>query len=743
MQNQTFESVSKIQEASFLWPVAIVGLATLALYNFHEKSRLLILFAWVCFFKPLNKNSKNHQSNLEAFYSTQASIYDSTREILLQGRVEALKLCFAHAPKNRKLVWIDIGGGTGLNIEKMDKYVTSIQKSFKAVYLIDLLLSLCKIAEERVARNRWKNVHIVCSDACDFKIPYDQADLITFSYSLLMIPPYYSAIDHAASLLAKSDGVICSIDFGVQSKANAIGRINTLGGQVNRHIPWLFRTFWRIWFEFDKVFLDPSRREYLEYRFGTIKSLNCYNRHLGKIPYYIWLGTSKTGDSQLLNRINSLATELPYLAPIDNKEAPISKALEAAIENSRKGLPYPSLFYQKEVWRVYYDELSEYYHQFKNQYIYAFTWEDPREDARILNLTSKDTVLAITSAGDNILSYASLPSPPRRIHGVDLNPCQGHLTELKLASLRALTYEENWKLFGDGKVDNFSDLLILKISPHISSNALQYWSDKGPKTFTDGLYDTGSTRWALRLAKWVFKITGLSGEITKLCNASTLTEQTKIWESSIRPVLFSFVVGRVFVGNPIFLWKALGVPANQAAMMGDSIIQYIIDTLDPIVKRSLISDDNYFYYLTLKGCYSRDNCPDYLTKSGFKNLKNTKLDGIRLHTDTLNDVFARLTKKTISVAVIMDHMDWFDPKGTEVDSEIEAIYGALSNNGRVLLRSAAKVPWYIKNFEAKNFSCVAAGTRVSGTSIDRVNMYASTWVCTKVVKERQMSNLEI
>lgn len=72
------------------------------------------------------------------------------------------------------------------------------------------------------------------------------------------------------------------------------------------------------------------------------------------------------------------------------------------------------MYYQKEYWRVYYDEMNPLYEQFKNQYIYAFTWEDPREDHKLLNFTSDDTVLAITSAGDNILSYASLPTPPKR-----------------------------------------------------------------------------------------------------------------------------------------------------------------------------------------------------------------------------------------------------------------------------------------------------------------------------------------
>lgn len=737
-------------------------LSTLIFIYSNEKAKSFFVFIWACFFKPLTnrKVDNDHQNNLELFYKTQAKFYDTTREVLLKGRDDALKIAFSHAKslnKNQKLVWIDIGGGTGLNIEKMDKNVANLQENFKAVYLVDLSTSLCEVARERVKQNGWKNVFVIHGDACDFQIPHSDADLVTFSYSLSMIPLYHAAIDHASSLLNPDSGVIAAVDFGVQSNSTSIGRTNTLGGLVNRHVPWIYRTFWRIWFECDKVFLDPSRREYLEYKFGTVKSVNCYNMTLGSIPYYIWVGVNKQEDAQLVYRFNSLATESPYLAPIDPKnyepnltDTPISKALEAALDNAKKGLPYPSLFYQKETWRVYYDELSSDYECFKNQYIYAFTWEDPREDAKILKLTSKDTVLAITSAGDNILSYASLSDPPRRIHGVDLNPCQGHLVELKLAALSSLNHEETWKLFGEGKHENFRELLIQKLSPYLSSNAFQYWMDKRPKIFDPngkGLYDSGSTRWALRLARYLFTITGLNQKVEQLCNSKTLNEQREIWNNSIRPVLLSQVVGKFLVGNPIFLWKALGVPTNQANMMGPSVMKYVVDTLDPVVNDTLISSDNYFYYLCLQAKYSKKNCPDYLTSSGFRSLtkqNNSALQGIRLHTDYLNNVLDRLSKKTITVAVIMDHMDWFDPNSNEVDNEIESLYNALSDGGRVLLRTASQVPWYIKNFEAKGFTCKAAATRDSGKLIDRVNMYASTWVCTKTIKkDRQMSTIAL
>lgn len=41
-----------------------------------------------------------------------------------------------------------------------------------------------------------------------------------------------------------------------------------------------------------------------------------------------------------------------------------------------------------------------------------------------LELTHDDSVLCITSAGDNALHYA-IAAQPKRIHAADMNPCQG------------------------------------------------------------------------------------------------------------------------------------------------------------------------------------------------------------------------------------------------------------------------------------------------------------------------------
>lgn len=152
--------------------------------------------------------------------------------------------------------WVDIGGGTGWNIEAMQAFV-NVPTFFSCVYLVDLSPSLCEVAQKRFARLGWTNVRIICMDARLFSLKF-RADLITMSYSLSMIPDYYSVVDSITSLL-DPNGLIGVIDFYVQSVVETSGR-NYTGGSIQRHVNWVGRSFWRAWFDLDRVGLEGAKR---------------------------------------------------------------------------------------------------------------------------------------------------------------------------------------------------------------------------------------------------------------------------------------------------------------------------------------------------------------------------------------------------------------------------------------------------------------------------------------------------
>ncbi len=210
---------------------------------------------------------EDHQQRLENFYSGQASGYDDFRRRLLKGR-EAL---YRSIPVPDGGVWLDMGGGTGANLEAVADRIPRLSK----VYVVDLSTSLLEVARARIAREGWTNVEAVEADVTTFRPPEQRIDVVTFSYSLTMIPDWFAAVDHAADLLAPG-GHIGVVDFFVSRKYPGEG--------LRRH-GWFTRHLWPTWFASDNVFLSPDHVPYLQRRFETARLA----QRRGAVPYMMGL----------------------------------------------------------------------------------------------------------------------------------------------------------------------------------------------------------------------------------------------------------------------------------------------------------------------------------------------------------------------------------------------------------------------------------------------------------------------
>ena len=219
----------------------------------------------------------SHAERLESFYSDQADHYDLSRAGLLRGRRELVELL----PVPCGGVWVEMGGGTGANLEHLGRRRARLWK----VYVVDLSPSLLEVARRRKETLGWSNVELVKADATTFTPPVEAVDVVTFSYSLTMIPDWFAAIDRAWEML-RPGGVIGVVDFYVSRKYPAQGRV--------RH-PWPTRTLWPAWFASDNVYLSADHVDYLHHRFEPAH----FSEHRGgtkyppvaRVPYYQFVGT--------------------------------------------------------------------------------------------------------------------------------------------------------------------------------------------------------------------------------------------------------------------------------------------------------------------------------------------------------------------------------------------------------------------------------------------------------------------
>jgi S-adenosylmethionine-diacylgycerolhomoserine-N-methlytransferase len=211
--------------------------------------------------KPIR--GADHATRLESFYAGQAAAYDSFRRRLLQGRQELWNAI--HVPDGA--VWLDMVGGTGSNLEYFGSRIQQLRK----IYIVDLSRSLLDVAKQRIQREGWDNVETVEADATIFQPADGPVDVVTFSYSLTMIPDWFAAIDNARAML-KPGGLIGVVDFYVSRKYPGDG--------LKRH-GWFTRNFWPVWFSGDNVVPSADHIPYLHRHFDPIH----FEEHRSKVPY--------------------------------------------------------------------------------------------------------------------------------------------------------------------------------------------------------------------------------------------------------------------------------------------------------------------------------------------------------------------------------------------------------------------------------------------------------------------------
>lgn len=241
--------------------------------------------------KPVR--GKDHAARMESFYAGQAAGYDDFRKRLLKGRQELWNLI--QPPPGG--IWLDMGGGTGANLEfflapmpqapSPEPPNPSRVAGLEKIYVLDLSHSLLEIANQRIAAAGWTNIETVEADATTFKPPCGQVDVVTFSYSLTMIPDWFAALENALSIL-KPGGTIGVVDFYVSRKFASDG--------LTRH-GWFTRTFWPTWFALDNVFPSADHVPFLHRHFDVIH----FQEHrakvpyvpLARVPYYLFVGRKR------------------------------------------------------------------------------------------------------------------------------------------------------------------------------------------------------------------------------------------------------------------------------------------------------------------------------------------------------------------------------------------------------------------------------------------------------------------
>lgn len=348
-----------------------------------------------------------------------------------------------------------------------------------------------------------------------------------------------------------------------------------------------------------------------------------------------------------------------------------------------------------------------------NNLVYNACWEDPRLDKEALNLTPNDSVLVITSAGCNALSYAL--EGVRRVYAVDVNFRQNALLDLKIAGIKALDYETFFQLFGEGRLYGVEEIFRRKLRDLMPEPSQLYW-DRYIARFFDSpnrtFYHCGTSGYFARQLTRYLARRKLQPLVDELFGAQDLPSQRVAWAKlSAR---FWTPTLKFFVGRDATM-ALLGVPRAQRKQIESTygnLVSYVQNQLDELFNTVPIQD-NYFWRAYAYGRYTKECCPEYLTKSGFDKLKSGAVDVVETHTNTVEGFLKDNPSLKISRFVLLDHMDWLSDK----------LFDSLVAEWRAVVESAtadARVIWRSGGLDATSFlkRIVLKGLTVNGVARD-------------------------
>ena len=320
-------------------------------------------------------------------------------------------------------------------------------------------------------------------------------------------------------------------------------------------------------------------------------------------------------------------------------------------------------------------------------------------DRRALGLSRDDTLLAISSAGCNVLDYALLA--PRHIFAVDANPRQTALLELMIAAIRGLEFDDFFAIFGRGFHARFDEIYRLKLQPMLSPFARGWWDTRTHWFASDegSFYFHGLSGLVARAFRAYFRLRPrLALGVGALFEARDLDEQRAIYDERVAPQLWNRGVNWMLSRQVTM--SLLGVPHPQRKLVQaqhEGGIPGFVRHAVEYVFRHLPVSDNYFWRVYVGGRYDPVCCPEYLKEANFLALQSGLIDRVSAHTETVTGFLSR-HEGLISRFVLLDHMDWMSSYYPEaLAEEWKAILEHAAPGARILLRSAHARPEYIES----------------------------------------------
>jgi S-adenosylmethionine-diacylglycerol 3-amino-3-carboxypropyl transferase len=315
--------------------------------------------------------------------------------------------------------------------------------------------------------------------------------------------------------------------------------------------------------------------------------------------------------------------------------------------------------------------------------VFNMSWEDPEMDRRAFNLTDRDTVISITSAGCNPLNF--LCQSPRKLIAIDGNPAQNAVLELKLAAIATLDHGAFFDIFAARRPARASQVYRSHLRPRLSPRAREFW-DKNLWMAHRGLYEFGKMGLATRLVRFILPQIGISRtRMDRFFELRSLAEQQAWYERYVRDRLWGPLIQRLCESD--WFMYLCGVHPVQLKLIDKrhGIYDFVRERIEYALTKVPIYD-NYFLSITVTGRFRDYRVPPYLLPQNFETLRRN-LSRVTVVNGWLGPYLDSLPAGSITKFNLLDIFDWMPPAVFE--ATLKSVLRAAAPGATMIYRSGS------------------------------------------------------
>ncbi|KAB1071349.1 DUF3419 family protein [Tamlana haliotis] len=329
--------------------------------------------------------------------------------------------------------------------------------------------------------------------------------------------------------------------------------------------------------------------------------------------------------------------------------------------------------------------------------VFTHNWEDPLSDALALKIKPNDTLVTITSGGCNVLGF--LLQDPKIIYAIDINLAQTYLLQLKIAAIKALSFEE-FIAFSGLKTHPNRQLLFNKLKQELSPETALFWQ-KQNKIIANGFIMNGKYEQFVKFAGKFLKLLQGKKRVNALFNIKTQEEQIKFFDEVWNTKRFKLIFKVLF--NKHILAKR-GLVADYFHFDdGSTSFAESFYRRSKKAFRNLPIKGNYFLTLYLLGKYmNKEEVPDYLKEENFSLIKS-RVNRIKTFTSDAQSWIDTMPNNSINCFALSNICELMSEEDTK--RLFTAVNRTALPNARVIFRNLIiprEVPEELKNHIVKD-----------------------------------------